>query len=32
VTYTLSFRDPADPNGSTYTNKSSAARARVTRF
>jgi type II secretory pathway component PulJ len=32
VTYTLSFRDPADPNGATITNKSSAARARVKRF
>jgi hypothetical protein len=29
VQYTLAFRDPLDPKGSTYTNKSSAARARI---
>ena len=29
VNYTLSFRDPLHPQGSIYTNKSSAARARI---
>lgn len=29
VEYTLSFRDPLDPKGATYTQKSSAARARI---
>jgi len=32
VDYTLSFRDPASPNGPTYTEKTSAARAAVTRL
>ncbi len=29
VQYTLSFRDPLDPMGATFTQKSSAARARI---